>query len=317
MDLSVLHPVDSPEKNYKWKDKLNGATGHLNCRFLEWSSLYNQDIAQRLLGHYRLYQVFKAENDAAANIGLALPLAYIVSYRASHRVKYALSTIMASIYYIFTFGKRYSPLQIEGINRILINDKAIILQEFLQNADKDFFSALTKTVEQIGSVDFIDKADNKFMIIQQNKNEYKYNHYQTNSHYFNEYNNVQSSVNGVKGKEKGVFSKKQLLILFDLLSENNIIDKIDYSKPNKFESIATMLQAVTGKSKDSIMEQLKDTRRDGLYSFQNIGELNQLIVTLTNLSEIFRSAGFRSIANMADKKLREFERMKNEQFKCN
>jgi len=71
-----------------------------------------------------------------------------------------------------------------------------------------------------------------------------------------------------------------------------------------------MLQAVTGKSKDSIMEQLKDTRRDGLYSFQNIGELNQLIVTLTNLSEIFRSAGFRSIANMADKKLRELERMK-------
>ena len=81
-------------------------------------------------------------------------------------------------------------------------------------------------------------------------------------------------------------------------------------KPNKFENIATMLQAVTGKSKDSIIEQLKDTHRDGLYSFQNIGELNQLIVTLTNLSEIFRSAGFRSIANMADKKLRELERMK-------
>ena len=260
MDLSVLHPLNSPGKNYKWKDKLNGATGHLTCRFLEWSSWYNQDIAQRLLGHYRLYQVFKAENDATANIGLALPLAYIVSYRAGHGIKYALSTFMASFYYIFTFGKRYYPLQIEGINRILINDKTIILQEFLQNADKDFYIAFSKAVEQIGSVDFIDKADNKFMLIQQNKNEY--NHYQTSSHYFNEYNNVQSSVNGVKGKEKGVFSKKQLLILFDLLSESGSIEKIDYSKPNRFDSVAIMLQAISGKSKDSILKQLKDTRSD-------------------------------------------------------
>ena len=45
-------------------------------------------------------------------------------------------------------------------------------------------------------------------------------------------------------------------------------------------------------------------------SLQNIGELTQLIVTLTNLSETFRSAGFRSIANMADKKLSELERRK-------
>lgn len=309
MDLSVLHPVHSPEKNYKWKDKLNGVTGHLNCRFLEWSGWYNQDLPQRLLGHYRLFQVFKIENNPDNR--LALPLAYIISYRASHGPKYALLATVASIYYTFSFGKRYSPLQIEGINRVLVNDKAIILQEFLQAADKDFSSALVKAVEQIASPDFVDKAQNTLTLIQQNKNEYKYNHYENSSHYFNEYNNtVQSAINGVKGKEKGVFSKKQLLILFDLLSENNAIDKIDYSKPNKFEGVATMLQAVTGKSKDSIMEQLKDTRRDGLYSFQNIGELNQLIVTLTNLSDTFRSAGFRSIANMADKKLRELERMK-------
>ena len=307
MDLSVLHPVHSPEKTYKWKDKFNGVTGHLNCRFLEWSGWYNQDLPQRLLGHYRLFQIFKAETDP--NNRLALPLAYIVSYRASQGIKYAVSASVASLYYVFTFGERYSPLQIEGINRVLVNDKAIILQEFLQAADKDFSSALARAVEQIASPDFVDKAKNQLTLIQQN-NAYRYHHNENSSHYFNEYNTVQTSGNGIRGKEKGVFSKKQLLILFDLLSENNAIDKIDYSKRNKFESIATMLQAVTGKSKDSIIEQLKDTHRDGLYSFQNIGELNQLIVTLTNLSEIFRSAGFRSIANMADKKLRELERMK-------
>ncbi len=61
MDPRVLHPVHSPERNYKWKDKLNSLTGHLDCRFLEWTGWYNQDILQRLLGHYRLYQVLKLQ----------------------------------------------------------------------------------------------------------------------------------------------------------------------------------------------------------------------------------------------------------------
>lgn len=315
MNLSVLHPVQSPERNYKWKDRLNSLTGHLDCRFLEWSGWYNQDIAQRLLGHYRLFQVFKAENNQSDK-QVSLQLAYLVSYQASHSFKYRLSSVMSVIYYTFSFGERYSPFQIEGINRILVNDQLLILLTFLQNADKDFSEALRIAVEQIASPDFVDKAQKQLTLIQQN-NTYRYHHNENSSHYFNEYNTVQTSGNGIRGKEKGVFSKKQLLILFDLLSESGAIDKIDYSKPNRFEGVAIMLQAISGKSKDSILEQLKDTRSDGLYSFQNIGELNQLIITLTNLSETFRSAGFRSIANMADKKLRELERMKNEQFKCN
>lgn len=107
MDLSVLHPVHSPERNYKWKDRLNSLTGHLDCRLLEWSGWYNQDILQRLLGHYRLYQLFKAENDP--NSHLSLLAAYIVSYRASHGIKYALSAVTASLYYIFSFGKDIQP----------------------------------------------------------------------------------------------------------------------------------------------------------------------------------------------------------------
>ncbi len=308
MNLSVLHLVQSPERNYKWKDRLNSLTGHLNCRFLEWSGWYNQDIFQRLLGHYRLYQVFKAENNQSDK-QVSLPLAYLVSYQASHSFKYWISSVMSIVYYTFSFGERYSPFHIEGINRILVNDQPVILLAFLQNADKDFSQALGIAVEQIASPDFVDKAKKQLTLIQQN-NTYRYHHNENSSHYFNEYNTVQTSGNGIRGKEKGIFSKKQLLILFDLLSENNAIDKIDYSKPNKFESIAIMLQAVTGKSKNSIIEELKDTRRDGLYAFQNIGELNQLIITLTNLSDTFRIAGFRSIANKADKKLRELEIMK-------
>lgn len=306
MDLSVLHPVHSPERNYRWKDRLNSLTGHLDCRLLEWSGWYNQDILQRLLGHYRLHQLFKAENGPDST--LSLPAAYIASYRASHGIKYAMSAVTASLYYIFSFGKRYPALQIEGINRLLVTDRAMILHEFLQDSESDFTGALSKAVEQISSTKLFGRAENRFMLLQQNKHEY--NHYETSSHYFNEYTTVQASTNGIKGKEKGVFSKKQLLIFFDLLSESKAIDKIDYTKPNKFESIALMLQAVSGKSKESIMEQLKDTRNNGLYSFQNQGELNQLIITLTNLAETFRKAGFRTVATVADRKIRELERMK-------
>ncbi len=171
MDLSVLHPVHSPERNYKWKDRLNSQTGHLNCRLLEWSGWYNQEILQRLLGHYRLYQVFKAE--VSPDNPLSLPLAYIISYRASHGVKYARSGIMASVYYFFSFGKRYTPLQIEGINCVLITDKVRILQEFLQDADIDFALALEKAIEQIPCINFFNKAENKLMLIQ-NRNEYNH-----------------------------------------------------------------------------------------------------------------------------------------------
>ena len=66
-NLSVLHLVNSPEKNYKWKDKLNSLTGTA-CHFLEWSGWYNQDIYQRLLGHYRLYEAFKVDKISNADL---------------------------------------------------------------------------------------------------------------------------------------------------------------------------------------------------------------------------------------------------------
>ncbi len=306
MDLSILHPIQSSEKDYTWKDKLNSITGNIKCHFLEWSGWYNQDVNQPLLGHYRLYQVFKSENKN--NHQLSLPLIYKTNYRITHRIKYSLSCVTASLFYIFSLGEKYAPLQIESINLQLTNGKAIILYEFLEAADQDFNNALRDAIEKISSPKFLDKTDTRNLtFLVQNKNEY--NQYHTSSHYFNEFTQVISI--GANGKEKGVFSKKQLLILFDLLSENKLMARIDFTKINKFDSIANLLHAISAKSKESFIDQLRDARNDGLYSFKSIGELNQLIITITNLADTFRKAGFRSIADAADKKLRILEHQKN------
>ena len=132
MDLSVLHPVKLPDRDYTWKDKLNSITGPLACRFLEWTGWYNQDVYQRLLGHYRLYQLFKAKNNV--NNQICPTLAYISRYRVLHLLKYWLSCLTAIIYYVGTLGSRYYALQVEGINKLLINDRYQVLQEFLECA---------------------------------------------------------------------------------------------------------------------------------------------------------------------------------------
>ena len=115
---------------------------------------------------------------------------------------------------------------------------------------------------------------------------------------------------GAKGKEKGVFSKRQVLILLDLLSEANAIERIDFRKPNKFPDIATLCHALTGKSASSFTEELAGYRHKDIYQFNTSGERDQLIVALTNLANAFRAAGFRSIAKQADKKIRELENSK-------
>ena len=307
MDMSVLHRHPLPDRDYTRKDKLNSLTGHLDCRFLEWTGWYNQDIYQRLLGHYRLYQLFKKEKKAET--GLSQPLAYIVNYRASHGLKYLLSWITGILHYLGSFGKPYYPLQTEGINKLLVNEYASTLQAFLTEADNNFEKALSHAVRQIVSTDFGKKSETLFVkqsaVVLQARNEF--NSYHNNNHYFNEYTTVNPVSAGIKGKEKGVFSKKQILTLFDLLAETGKLEKIDFTRPNKFDSIANLLCAITGKSKDSWVEQLKDGRNKGLYEFKNEGERKQLIITLTNLSEVFRKAGFRSISKAADKKLIELE----------
>lgn len=73
-----ITPGTFTERYYTWKDKLNGTTSNINCRFLEWTGWYNQDLLQRLLGHYRLYQVFKSENREEYHLSPVLD--YITNY---------------------------------------------------------------------------------------------------------------------------------------------------------------------------------------------------------------------------------------------
>lgn len=112
---------------------------------------------------------------------------------------------------------------------------------------------------------------------------------------------------GAQGKEKGVFSKKQILMLFDLLAEDGWLERIDYSKPNRFGDIADLMHALTGKGKASFVEELKNYKTKGLYETHTGEEFKQVIRTLTNLGETFRAAGFREVAKLVDKKMRELE----------
>lgn len=61
------------------------------------------------------------------------------------------------------------------------------------------------------------------------------------------------------------------------------------------------------------MQELNDYKHKGLYEFRTEGERRQLIVTLTNMAESFRKAGFRSIATLADKKIRELEQHRRDE----
>ncbi|WP_205513027.1 hypothetical protein [Longitalea arenae] len=305
MDLSVLHAVKSQDRDYTMKDKLNGVTSPLGCRFLEWSGWYNQNISQRLLGHYRLYQLFKAKSQGDSQ--LSLPVAYITHYRILHIIKYALSSITAVLYYIFALGDRYHPLPVEQLNKQLIYGQFGILQEFLTNAECNFEKALHNAIDQINCYD--NKVIPEITFIQNRLEQKVYNN---TCHYFTEYNGtVLSTTNKLTGKEAGVLSKKQILILFDLLAKAEI-KPIDYSKSNKFTVMAELFHALNGKSKSSWEEEIKDYKDKGLYYYKGKGELNQLIKDITGLSNKIRISEFRPLVNAADKKIKELELVKRE-----
>jgi hypothetical protein len=304
MDLSVLHAVKSPDRDYTMKDKLNGITSPLGCRFLEWSGWYNQNISQRLLGHYRLYQLLKAKRQVDSQV--SLPVAYIARYRILHIIKYVLSCITAVLYYICTLGDRYHLLPIEQLNKQIIYQQFTILQEFLTNADADFEKALQNAIDQVNGYGNIVTPEITFI-----QNRLEQNVYNNTNHYFTEYNGtVFSGANKLKGKEAGVLSKKQILILFDLLADTGGIERIDFSNPNKFEREAELFHALNGKSKSSWEEEIKNYKDKGLYYYKGEPELNQLIKDITSLSNIIRKSAFRPLAKAADKRIRELELIK-------
>ena len=303
VDLTLLHSEDAPPNaNWRMKDKLNGWTSLGPCRFLEWSGWYNYDVAQRLLGHYRLFHHFKADYIKSPH-QLAAPNAYILYYRSGHGFKYFLSRVMSLLYSIFEKG-RYPVAEIAAINRQLVNESSGILYDFLTDANKDFTAAFLQALRRIKDPSFLESSAASITI---------HNTLSATQH------NIYTQVNfkpaikaGAQGKDSGIFSKKQVLILFDLLSAFKDFDSIDYSKPATFEKYAELLHALTGKSKLSIHDALKDHHNHGLYEWHSQGELNQLINILIQLANTFRNAQFRSFAKLIDKKIRELESHKKD-----
>ncbi|HVV06921.1 MAG TPA: hypothetical protein VHC96_21970 [Puia sp.] len=302
VDLTLFHPQSG--KKYATMDSLNRRTGRLACYLLEWSGWYNFDMAHRLLGHYRLYQLYKKDPDHVLR-SMPLPKAYILHYRSSHNVKYALSKAMSFIYSICTLGRHYLAVEIETFNHSLIKDHAKILAKFLEDAENDFTQAFHTAMTQLRELFFDTLPDNHnhiFIRLQQ-----EYHHHHTTIPHQPAPVVPTSEPPALPGKTKGVFSKKQMLILFDLLSQVTHLEKLNLSKPNKYDAIADLLFAITGKKQSSWTQELNDYKNKDLYEFHTEGERNQLIAILTNLAERFRMAGLRSIAAMADKKIRELE----------
>jgi hypothetical protein len=222
---------------------------------------------------------------------------------------------MSFIYSIGTLGyHQYIPVEIETFNRALINEHAHILEAFLEHADHDFTSAFHTAMEQIkaiiiGSPGSPSKIFSPTILVQFQKDYHIHQQifYSTNTYNHSEIN-IQPTIKEThKGKEKGVFSKKQVLIFFDLIKSATKLESFDLNKPARFEGIAAFLCALTGKSKESWIEELKNYKTKDLYTFHTQGQLQQLINDLSNIAELTRNAGCRPIATLAEKKIRELE----------
>jgi hypothetical protein len=313
MDLRLFHPEDNPDHDYRRLDHVNSRSGPLACHLLEWTGWYNTSPALRLLGHYRLFQLYKARYEPRHRREMSAIPSYILQYRSTHGIKYFLSRCVAFLHRIVQRGDYDPNIEIQGINRMLVHQRADILHDFLLGAETDFDQALKTAILHIHSKTFLNghpemPAASNILVQVRNDHQHHAYHNTSVSHHINTIVKEQPPAKDTtRGKESGVFSKKQLLILFDLLARSGNIERIDLQKSAKTDSLARLLTAITGKPMDSWLAELKDYKTKDLYEYHSTGELNQLISTLTNLAETFRLAGFRTIAREADKKMRELE----------
>jgi hypothetical protein len=313
MNDGLLPPNSQPD--FRMRDRLNNWTGLLPCRLLEWSSWYNQSIRNRLIGHHRLFRHFKKD---VAKFPRDFPAtqAYILQYRSNYAVKNFICRATSLFYSIVTF-RNFAPAgEYAVINRRLIYERPDILQQFLTVAETHFDTALDQATQQILAPTFLSNqavpTENTIAIQYNDNRTNQYNDNSTNNQYNSQIIMQPVLREGAKGKEKGVFSKKQLLMFFDLLSETNAIERIDFSKPTKFDDIAALFYALSGKAANSFKEELDDHRHKGLYQFHTTSERDQLIKDLTGLAKPFQTAGFWSVGKQADRKIKQLKAAKKE-----
>ncbi len=305
VDLTLFHPEGTTDHaRYRHMDRLNSWTGFRSCRFLEWMGWYNLSVAKRLLGHYRFFQHFK-EAFSQGKRDLPAAKAYILQYKAGHGIKFFLIRTRSLLDRIVTPRIYYGTVEIAALNHQLVSETTGILYDFLVEADDDFTSALRRAVQRISPPD--NTPDAKTINLQLNINE---DHYHVHQH-----NGQDSTLPATKeiqrGKESDIFSKHQVLILFDLLASSGKFDRLNLKNPNKHHAYADLLRAITGRTKETILGVLTDYSDNKLYDWHEQGGFDQLIRTLTNLLTYFEKAGFDSFVNVIENKIME---LKNEKL---
>jgi hypothetical protein len=277
----------------------------------------------RLLGHYRLFNLCKGRQVFSYS-GLSPEFGYILHYRENKILK---NTWVQLIPFIKLLARPNDRPEIKSINQTLVFKRPEILQNFLVASQIDFEKALLDAIEQIQHPAFLSEAPltNVHLEITENhqhnstltKNvhlEITENHQHNTSLSKNEFHvhpiikEEAPPQKAAKGKEEGVFSKKQVLIILDLLATAKLIEPIDFKKTNKFPAVARLLRALTGHAEKSWRDELDDYRTKGLYEWDSNGQQDELIRILTNLADKFGDAGIDRIALLADKKIRELRR---------
>jgi len=322
MDLRLFH--SNPNGNYKGIDRLNSWTKLWPCRLLEWSSWYYLSLPYRLLGHYRQFQLYKKFHGGRSK-DIPPIHGYILQCRVYNGAKFRFFVFLSRIATMWGYPERM--VEIYAINKSLLYEHADILHEFLANANIDFENAYKTALRQIHAPEFLNTAaitntSHSNVLVQVKHDHNTVNNNSTNELHIHpvikEGSTVKETViiketppakDPISGKEKGVFSKKQVLILFDLLAYSGKIEHLQLQKhQKKIDAIAQFLQALTGKGKETWIEELKDYRDRDLYEFHTPGEKKQLLIVLENLATLTRNAGLRSIAGLVDKKIIELEK---------
>jgi hypothetical protein len=288
MDLRLFHSTENPDHNYNTFDRHNSRTGIFACRLLEWSGWYSASVPLRLLGHYRLFQLYKKDR-LKTSASLPPVQGYILQCRSAYWIRH----------YWYIFISRFPSMwkhpdegvEIYAVNKLLLYERASILAGFLADAETDFEQAFKNALKQIYAPEFI----NKDIIVEKQILEREKEII------------IKAPDKELTGKEKGVFSKKQVLIFFDLLYGPTSRNRFPFEKPEKLPAIAAFFQALTGKGIDTWLETLKDYRSNDLYACNTPGERSNLIGTLTNLADIARAAGLRDIAFAANKKIKQLK----------
>jgi len=306
MDERLFHPSKDPNSYYKIMDRRINRTGAF-CYYLEWVGWYDSNLALRFLGHYRLYQLYKARypdnNCAHPSPGHS----YIVRYRENRILENTWIQIISFLTPFVQNKDQDHNADVRSINQILLHKHPETLLNFLSEAETDLEKALNTAMTRIGDPEFLSTSTPTRITMQFNQENIHNTYNSKNEFHIHPVIKDQQQPQTVKGKEEDVFSKKQVLMFFALLAEARIIEPIDWKKPNRFDPIAELMHALTGKPVSSWLEELKNYRTKDLFTTRAKGQLQELKNTLTNLAEKFRAAGFRKFADLADKKIHDLD----------